>query len=115
MSKTQRIVKEIRRKEKHYFILTITPPPHIVAWDPAARAPTPGIWLLGGFRVRECVLCTYSYAGGRQADWLAPLRVRAYQSWAVFKYVVFKYIYCIYTLYLNTFFNLYLITVFKYF
>ena len=27
---------------------------------------------------------------------------------------VFKYIYCIYTLYLNTFFNLYLITVFKY-
>ena len=28
---------------------------------------------------------------------------------------VFKYIYCIYTLYLNTFFNLYLITVFKYF
>ena len=27
----------------------------------------------------------------------------------------FKYIYCIYTLYLNTFFNLYLITVFKYF
>ena len=37
------------------------------------------------------------------------------QSWAVFKYIVFKYIYCIYTLYLNTFFNLYLITVFKYF
>ena len=36
-------------------------------------------------------------------------------SWAVFKYIVFKYIYCIYTLYLNTFFNLYLITVFKYF
>ena len=35
-------------------------------------------------------------------------------SWAVFKYIVFKYIYCIYTLYLNTFFNLYLITVFKY-
>ena len=32
------------------------------------------------------------------------------QSWAVF-----KYIYCIYTLYLNKFFNLYLITVFKYF
>ena len=28
---------------------------------------------------------------------------------------VFKYIYCIYTMYLNTFFNLYLITVFKYF
>ena len=28
---------------------------------------------------------------------------------------VFKYIYCIYTLYLNTFFNLYLIAVFKYF
>ena len=28
---------------------------------------------------------------------------------------VFKYIYCIYTLYLNTFFNLYLISVFKYF
>ena len=28
---------------------------------------------------------------------------------------VFKYIYCIYALYLNTFFNLYLITVFKYF
>ena len=28
---------------------------------------------------------------------------------------VFKYIYCIYTLYLNTFFNLFLITVFKYF
>ena len=28
---------------------------------------------------------------------------------------VFKYIYCIYTLNLNTFFNLYLITVFKYF
>ena len=28
---------------------------------------------------------------------------------------VFKYIYCIYTLYSNTFFNLYLITVFKYF
>ena len=28
---------------------------------------------------------------------------------------VFKYIYCIYTLYLNTFFNLYLITVFNYF
>ena len=28
---------------------------------------------------------------------------------------VFKYIYCIYTLYLKTFFNLYLITVFKYF
>ena len=28
---------------------------------------------------------------------------------------VFKYIYCIYTLYLNTFFNVYLITVFKYF
>ena len=28
---------------------------------------------------------------------------------------VFKYIYCIYTLYLNTFFILYLITVFKYF
>ena len=28
---------------------------------------------------------------------------------------VFKYIYCIYSLYLNTFFNLYLITVFKYF
>ena len=28
---------------------------------------------------------------------------------------VFKYIYCIYTLYLNTFFNLYLITIFKYF
>ena len=28
---------------------------------------------------------------------------------------VFKYIYCIYTLYLNTFFNMYLITVFKYF
>ena len=27
---------------------------------------------------------------------------------------VFKYIYCIYTLYLNTFFDLYLITVFKY-
>ena len=26
---------------------------------------------------------------------------------------VFKYIYCIYTLYLNTFFNLYLIAVFK--
>ena len=25
------------------------------------------------------------------------------QSWAVFKYIVFKYIYCIYTLYLNTF------------
>ena len=47
-----------------------------------ARAPTPGIWLLGGWlsglRVRECVLCTYSYVGGRLADWLAPLRVRAY-------------------------------------
>ena len=28
---------------------------------------------------------------------------------------VFKYIYFIYTLYLNTFFHLYLITVFKYF
>ena len=28
---------------------------------------------------------------------------------------VFKYIYFIYTLYLNTFFNFYLITVFKYF
>ena len=28
---------------------------------------------------------------------------------------VFKYIYCIYTLYLNTFFNFYLIAVFKYF
>ena len=38
-----------------------------------------------------------------------------YQSWAVFKYIIFKYIYCIYTLYLNTFFYLYLITVFKYF
>ena len=49
-----------------------------VAWtNPAARAPTPGIWLLGGLRVRECVLCTYSYAGGRLADWLALLRVRA--------------------------------------
>ena len=34
------------------------------------------------------------------------------QSWAVFKYNVFKYIYCIFT---HTFFNLYLITVFKYF
>ena len=43
-----------------------------------ARAPTPGIWLLGGLRVRECVLCTYSYAGGRLADWLALLRLRAY-------------------------------------
>ena len=38
-----------------------------------------------------------------------------FQSWAVFIYIVFKYIYCIYTLDLNTFFNLYLITVFKYF
>ena len=49
---------------------------------PDARAPTPGIWLLGGWlsglRVRECILCTYSYAGGRLADWLAHLRVRAY-------------------------------------
>ena len=44
---------------------------------PAARAPTPGIWLLGGLRVRECVLCTYSYAGDRLADWLALLRVHA--------------------------------------
>ena len=38
-------------------------------------------WLAGwlsGLRVRECVLCTYSYAGGRLADWLAHLRVRAY-------------------------------------
>ena len=38
------------------------------------------------------------------------LYIYIYQSWAVF-----KYIYCIYTLYLNTFFNLYLIIVFKYF
>ena len=29
-------------------------------------------------RVRECVLCKYSYAGGRLADWIALLRVRAY-------------------------------------
>ena len=48
------------------------------AFVPGARAPTPGIWLLSGLRVRECVLCTYSYAGGRLAEWLAPLRVRAY-------------------------------------
>ena len=27
--------------------------------------------------MRECVLRTYSYAGGRLADWLDPLRVRA--------------------------------------
>ena len=38
------------------------------------------------------------------------LKMASSQSWAVF-----KYIYCIYTLYLNTLFNLYLITVFKYF
>ena len=46
---------------------------------------------------------------------LISLKILYNQSWAVFKYIVFKYIYCIYTLYLNTFFNLYLITVFKYF
>ena len=38
--------------------------------DRGARAPTLGIWLLGGLRVRECVLCTYSYAG---AGWLTGL------------------------------------------
>ena len=49
-----------------------------------AHEPQPqafGCWVAGwlsGLRVRECVLCTYSYAGGRLADWLAPLRVRAY-------------------------------------
>ena len=42
----------------------------------------------------------------------SPMNVIGHrQSWAVFKYIVylntvFKYIYCIYTLYWNTFFNL---------
>ena len=38
-----------------------------------------------------------------------------YPELAVFKYIVFKYFYCISTQYLNTFFNMYLITVVKYF
>ena len=49
-----------------------------------AHEPQPqafGCWVAGwlsGLLVRECVLRTYSYAGGRLADWLDPLRVRAY-------------------------------------
>ena len=48
---------------------------------PGGTSPNPrhlAVGWLTGLRVRECVLCTYSYAGGRLADWLAPLRVRAY-------------------------------------
>ena len=43
-----------------------------------ARAPTLGIWLLAGLRVRECVLCTYSYESGRLADLLLWECVRTY-------------------------------------
>ena len=48
--------------------------------SPGRTSPNPrhlAVGWLSGLRVRECVLCTYSYAGGRLADWLAPLRVRA--------------------------------------
>ena len=52
-----------------------------VGLRPARTSPNPrhlAVGWLSGLRVRECVLCTYSYASGRLADWLALLRVRAY-------------------------------------
>ena len=52
----------------------------IKSWVPGCTSPNPrhlAVGWLSGLRVRECVLCTYSYAGVRLADWLVLFRVRA--------------------------------------
>ena len=54
------------------------------------------------------------YVGGSDFSCYRVARAGQYLN-TLYLNTVFKYIYCIYTLYLNTFFNLYLITVFKYF